>query len=166
MLARILKHVLSNPRAVARAFPRASLDRIQQAIAQAEAATSGEIRFAVEAALPWSYLKRDAAPRERAWMVFSKLRVWDTEHNNGVLIYVELADHSVEIVADRGVARRVAKAHWQAIANAMRSAFRAGEFEQGSLAAVRTVGELLSAEFPLEDGASNPNELSNRPAVL
>ena len=166
MLARILKHVLSNPRAVARAFPRASLDRIQQAIAQVEATTSGEIRFAVEAALPWSYLKRNAAPRERAWMVFSKLRVWDTEHNNGVLIYIELADHGVEIVADRGVARRVPKARWQDIANTMRAAFRRGEFEQGSIAAIDAVGALLSAEFPLEEGASNPNELSNRPAVL
>ncbi|MEG1970746.1 MAG: TPM domain-containing protein [Burkholderiaceae bacterium] len=165
-LARVFKHWFTAPQAVARAFPPATLDRIQAAIAQAESQHSGEIRFAVEGSLPWSYLRRDAAPRERAWMVFSKLRVWDTEHNNGVLIYVELADHDVEIVADRGLARRITQAQWQLIANAMRESFRAGEFEAGSLAAIAAVGDLLAAEFPLTTGISNPNELSNRPALL
>lgn len=165
-LARIFKHWFTTPQAVARAFPPATLERIQAAIAQAESQHSGEIRFAVEGSLPWSYLRRDAAPRERAWMVFSKLRVWDTEHNNGVLIYVDLADHNVEIVADRGLARRVTKAQWQAIANSLRESYRAGEFEAGSLAAIAAVGQLLAAEFPLAAGSSNPNELPNRPALL
>ena len=91
------------------AFPAAVLQRIQNEIADGERTHSGEIRFAVEATLPWSYLRRNA-PAARAEMVFAKLRVWDTEDNNGVLIYVELADHRVEIVADRGIARHVSNA--------------------------------------------------------
>lgn len=165
-LARIFRHWMNTPRAVAKAFPPATLEAIQSAIAAAEERHSGEIRFAVEGSLPWSYLRRDAAPRERAWMVFSKLRVWDTELNNGVLIYVELADRNVEIVADRSAARRIPKADWQAIANGMRERFRAGEFEAGSLEAIRAVGERLASEFPLEASTANRNELSNRPALL
>jgi uncharacterized membrane protein len=99
-------------------------------------------------------------------MVFSKLRVWDTEQNNGVLIYVELADHSIELIADRGIARRVPRAEWDAVCAAMRDQFRAGRFEQGVIEAVRSVGELLARHFPLAEGERNPNELSNRPAVL
>jgi uncharacterized membrane protein len=99
-------------------------------------------------------------------MVFSKLRVWDTEQNNGVLIYVELADQSIEVIADRGIARRVPRAEWDAICAAMRDEFRAGRFEQGAIEAVRSVGELLARHFPLAEGEHNSNELSNRPAVL
>jgi uncharacterized membrane protein len=165
-IVRWLRHWFKTPYAVRSAFSEKALERIQQAIADSEREHAGEIRFAVEAALPWSYLRRDAPARERAAMVFAKLRVWDTEHNNGVLIYVELADHSIEVVADRGIARRVARAEWDAICNAMRDRFRAGRFEEGAIEAVRAVGGLLAQHFPLAAGASNPNELSNRPAVL
>ena len=99
-VGRWVRHWFKTPYAVRRTFDEQALERIAQAIAASEATHGGEIRFAVEPALPWSYLKRDAPARERAAMVFSKLRVWDTEQNNGVLIYVELADHSIEIVAD------------------------------------------------------------------
>ena len=98
---RLIRHTIKTPQAVDRAFPAAVLQRIQDAIAESERSHSGEIRFAVEAALPWSYLKRDVPARERAETVFAKLRVWDTEDNNGVLIYVELADQRIEVVADR-----------------------------------------------------------------
>jgi uncharacterized membrane protein len=165
-IGRWLRHWFKTPYAVRAAFPDGALDRIQQAIADSERRHAGEIRFAVEAALPWSYLKRDAPARERAAMVFAKLRVWDTEQNNGVLIYVELADHSIEIVADRGIARRVPRADWQAICEAMRDRFRAGRFEQGAIEAVHAVGAVLAAHYPLVEGEPNPNELSNRPAVL
>ena len=152
--------------AVRRAFPPAALARIERAIAAAELGHSGEIRFAVEAALPWSYLKRNAPARERALMVFGKLRVWDTESNNGVLIYVELADRSIEIVADRGIAGFVTQPQWQAISAAMRERFRAGQYDDGTVEAIEQVAALLRAHFPLADGARNPNELSNRPALL
>jgi uncharacterized membrane protein len=162
---RILRHAFTTPAALRRAFPAAALERIQQAIATAEATTTGEIRFAVESSLPWSYLRRDAPARERALMLFAKLRVWDTEANNGVLIYVELADHGIEIVADRGIARHVAAAEWRAIVDAMRERFRRGEFEAGVVAAVGAVGALLARHFPAA-GGENPDELPNRPTVL
>jgi uncharacterized membrane protein YgcG len=165
-IGRWLRHWFTTPHAVRKAFSEDALGRIQQAIADSERSHSGEIRFAVEASLPWSYLKRDAPARQRAAMVFSKLRVWDTEQNNGVLIYVELADRSIEVIADRGIARRVPRADWDAICTAMRDQLRAGRFEQGAIEAVRSVGELLARHFPLAEGERNPNELSNRPAVL
>jgi uncharacterized membrane protein len=99
-------------------------------------------------------------------MVFAKLRVWDTEDNNGVLIYVELADRSIEIVADRGVARHVQQAEWDAICAAMREHFRAGRFEQGALDAIQAVGELLTRHFPLAEGKERVDELPDRPAIL
>jgi uncharacterized membrane protein len=166
MLARWFKHASITPGAVRRAFPDAALTRIGAAIAATEATHSGEIRFAVEAAMPWSYLKRDAPVRQRAAMVFSKLRVWDTEHNNGVLIYVELADRGIEIIADRGIARHVPHAQWQAIGQGMRDAFRAGRFEAGVIAAVEQAGALLAQHFPLAAGERNPNELPDKPVVL
>lgn len=154
------------PLAVRRAFPQASLARIEEAIARTEARHTGEIRFAVESALPWSYLRRDAPVRERALMIFSKLRVWDTEQNNGVLIYVELADHGIEIVADRGIARHVAREQWQAICDAMRERFRAGDFEGGASIGIERVGGLLARFFPLAAGQVGPNELPDRPTLL
>lgn len=165
-IGRWLRHWFKTPHAVRKAYGEHSLERIQQAIADSERTHSGEIRFAVEAALPWSYLRRDAPARQRAAMVFAKLRVWDTEQNNGVLIYVELADQSIEIVADRGIAQRVPRAEWDGICHAMRDHFRAGRFEQGAIEAVQAVGALLARHFPLVEGERNPNELSNRPAVL
>lgn len=165
-IVRWLRHWFKTPYAVRKAFSEPALDRIQQAIADNERTHAGEIRFAVEASLPWSYLQRDAPARQRAAMVFAKLRVWDTEQNNGVLIYVELADHSIEVIADRGMARHVPRAEWDAICAAMRDHFRAGRFEQGAIEAVRAVGGLLTRHFPLAEGEHNPNELSNRPAVL
>jgi uncharacterized membrane protein len=165
-IGRWLRHWFKTPYAVRKAFGEPALERIQQAIADSEREHGGEIRFAVEGALPWSYLKRDAPARQRAEMVFAKLRVWDTEMNNGVLIYVELADHSIEIVADRGIARHVPRSEWDAIAQVMREHFRAGRFESGTIEAVGAVGALLARHYPLADGARDVDELPNRPAVL
>jgi uncharacterized membrane protein len=165
-IVRLLRHWFTTPRAVRRAFPETSLQRIREAIEASERTHSGEIRFAVEAALPTSYLRRDAPARERAVMMFSKLRVWDTEHNNGVLIYVELADHQIEIVADRGIHARVSAEAWRAIADTMRDRFRSEAFEEGALAAIQSVGALLASHFPLADGERNPNELPDTPMVL
>jgi uncharacterized membrane protein len=163
---RILRHWMTTPGAVRRAFPEHVLTRIRQAITESENLHSGEIRFAVEAALPLSYLRRDAPARERAEMMFSKLRVWDTAQNNGVLIYVELADHKIEIIADRGIGGHVAATEWTAIATALRDRFQAGDFETGALAGIQAVGALLARHYPLAAGERNPNELPDQPAVL
>ena len=118
------------------------------------------------AGLPLSYLWRDAPARERAIMMFAKLRVWDTEHDNGVLIYLLLADHAIEIVADRGLDRRVAAGTWQAMAQQMSAAFKAGRFEDGLAQAVDRVDALLQQHFPLADGERNPNELPDQPVII
>jgi uncharacterized membrane protein len=165
-ITRTLRHWATTPHRVRRAFPERTLERIRAAIVESEATHSGEIRFAVEAALPTSYLRRDAPARQRAVMMFAKLRVWDTEHNNGVLIYVDLADHQIEIVADRGIAKHVTEDEWNAVTTRMRDAFRARSFESGTIEAVQVVGALLARHFPLADGERNPNELPDEPAVL
>jgi uncharacterized membrane protein len=140
-----------------------AMERIQQRVAASEKHHSGEIRVCIEAGLPVSYVKRDAAPRERAVMMFSKLRVWDTEYNNGVLIYLLLAEHAIEIVADRGVARHVDAAEWQRIAGTMSAAFKAGQFEAGLNQAIDAVDALLAKHYPLAPGETNPNELPDAP---
>jgi len=165
-LARWFKHWFITPRRVHRLLPPDALDRIRAAIAKTEITHSGEIRFAVEASLPWSYLRRDAPARQRATMVFSKLRVWDTEANNGVLLYVGLADHAIEIVADRGIARQVPRHEWEAICNTVREHFRRDAFEEGVIAGVQAIGRHLEQHFPIAPGTVNPNELSDKPAVL
>lgn len=166
MIRRWLRHALVTPGALRRAFPDSALVRIHDAITATEAMHSCEIRFAIETRLPWSYLWRDAPARERAVMAFSKLRVWDTEYNNGVLIYVLLADRGIEIVADRALAGRVAPATWQTIIDAMRAKFRVDEFEAGAVAGVSAVGDLLARHFPLSAGDRNRDELPNAPTIF
>ena len=160
---RLLRHLWLDEDDAARAFGADGLARVTERIAASERRHSGEIRVCVEAALPWSYLWRRAGARERALAMFGKLRVWDTEANNGVLIYLLLADHAIEIVADRGTARHVSAARWSAIAEAMRGAFRAGRFVDGLVAAVDEVDAMLVERFPLAGEGPNPNELPDRP---
>ena len=162
---RILRHRWLDEGDVRRAFGREALDRIQGRIAASERRHSGEIRVCVEAGLPLSYLWRGASARERAVTMFGKLRVWDTEANNGVLIYLLLAEHAIEIVADRGAARHVGPDHWQHIVHGMREHFRAGRFEPGLMQAVEAVDALLATHFPLAEAAANPNELPDRPHI-
>jgi uncharacterized membrane protein len=165
-LARFFKHRLWDETDARRALSPAALERLRQRVANSEARHSGEIRLCVEASLPLSYLRRNAPARERAIAMFGKLRVWDTEFNNGVLIYLLLAEHNIEIVADRGLTRRVDPAIWQQMLNQMRSAFKRGEFEAGLADAVDRIGALLAKEFPLAEGQSNPNELPDAPSLL
>ena len=162
-LARLLRHRWFDESDTRRALGPQALERIQQRIAASERAHTGEIRVCVEAGLPLSYLWRGASARERAVSMFGKLRVWDTEANNGVLIYLLLAEHQIEIVADRGIARHAPPGHWQAIVAGMRSEFRAGRFEAGLVRAVEAVEALLVRHFPLAPGQANPNELPDRP---
>ncbi len=162
-LTRLWRHLRSDERAARRLLPDAALQRLGQRIAASEAGHSGEIRVVVEAALPLSDLWRDAAPRDRALALFGELGVWDTEHNNGVLLFVLLAEHAIEIVADRGLAARVAQAEWAPLLQTMREAFRAGRFEDGLNAAIDALDQRLRLHFPLVEGRANPNELPDAP---
>jgi uncharacterized membrane protein len=149
---------------VYRAFPRAALKRIEAAIRQSEAAHRGELRFAVEAGLDLLPVLRGLTPRQRALDVFSRLRAWDTEENSGVLIYVQLLDRDIEIVADRGISAKVGQAQWDAICHRMEEAFRARRFEAGVLEGITEVTTLLTTHFPAR--SENPDELPDRPVVL
>ena len=164
-LMRLLKHRWLDERDSARALPEAALQRIEAQVAASELRHSGEIRICVEAGLPLSYLWNDLQARDRAITMFGKLRVWDTEHNNGVLIYLLLAEQAIEIVADRGLNRHVSAPQWQALIAPMRKAFGAGRFEAGLIEAVDAIDALLYRHFPLAEAEINPDELPNRPYV-
>jgi uncharacterized membrane protein len=162
-LWRLLRHRTWDETDVERVLGPQALARVEQRIGASERRHSGEIRVCVEAGLPLGYLWRRAKARERAVAMFGKLRVWDTEANNGVLIYLLLAERTIEIVADRGIARHVGSDAWGDIAAAMREDFRAGRFEAGLVRAVEAVEALLVRHFPLAQGQANPNELPDRP---
>ncbi|MDO8419838.1 MAG: TPM domain-containing protein [Rubrivivax sp.] len=159
---RIFKHRWLDETDTARALDTEALARLEARVVASERRHSGEIRVCVEAGLPLSYLWRGASPRQRAVAMFGKLRVSDTETNNGVLIYLLLAEHAIEIVADRGLARHEPQAHWDALVGDMRKAFRAGRFEDGLMQAVDAVDAMLVRHFPLAEGQHNPNELPDR----
>ena len=168
-LTRILKHRWQSDDAAQRAIPPALLDRLAAQVARSEAGHSGEIRIYVEAGLPLSYLWQPASTaqitRERALALFGKLRVWDTAHNNGVLIYLLLAEHRIEIVADRGLNERVAPDTWPRLVAGMSTAFKAGDYETGLTQAVQQVSALLQQHFTLQGGQGNPNELPDAPVL-
>lgn len=161
---RIMRHLSSGRASVRRAFPPRTLEAIGQTIRETETRHGGQIRFAVEAALDLSPLLAGQAARERAIEVFSQLRVWDTEHNNGVLIYLLLADRDVEIVADRGIHAKVGAEAWEAICSEMEAAFRDGKFEAGVRVGIHAVGEHLARHFPPRSG--KPNEMPDSPVML
>ncbi|MDO8313035.1 MAG: TPM domain-containing protein [Sideroxyarcus sp.] len=164
-LKRIIKHLSLSHAAMRRIFPRTALNNIERTIAEVELTHAGQIRFAVEDALDIKPLMAGQSARERAIEVFSQLRVWDTEHNNGVLIYLLLADRDVEIVADRGVHARLGQAVWEAVCQEMEAAFRQGKFEEGVIAGIRSVGRHLAQHYPPADG-SKINELPDRPVLI
>ena len=165
-LTRLLKHRLWDEADARRALPAAALDRLHAQVTASEARHSGEIRVCVEAGLPLSYLWRNAPARQRAISMFGKLRVWDTEHNNGVLIYLLLAEHRIEVVADRGLNARAAPVTWTAMVESLSSALRSGSFEAGLSAAIQTADELLVAHFPLAEGVKRLNELPDAVVLL
>lgn len=163
-LLRMMKHLTTPPWWVHVRFPPHTMNKIEEAIRASEKAHRGEIRFVVEASLDFPHLLRKLSPRARALDVFSHMRIWDTEENNGVLIYVLLVDHKVEIIADRGVHRKLEQHEWDHICRRMETAFRQGKFEEGAVEGVRLVGEHLMRHFPGEGGG--PNELPDRPVIL
>ena len=162
---RILKHRWLDERDLARTLDDALLTRIEARVAASEKRHSGEIRVCAEAGLPLSYLWRGASARERALAMFGKLRVWDTEHNNGVLIYLLLAERAIELVADRGLARIVGPDAWQAMTGRLEQCLRDGRVEQGLHDAIAEVSALLEQHFPRLPAGAAPvvNELPDEP---
>ena len=165
-LSRMLRHRWLDDATVDRLIAPDLLQALTQRVGASERRHSGEIRICIEGGLPMSYLWRDAPARERALMMFGKLRVWDTEHNNGVLIYLLLAEHAIEIVADRGIDRHVDAEAWRAMTLRMGAAFREGRFGDGLTQALEEVSALLVAHFPLAEGEADRNELPDAPIVL
>jgi uncharacterized membrane protein len=164
LLRRFWRHVAMTPWSSRRCFPDASLEAIQREVGEHERRHRGEVRFVVEAELTTAQLWANLSARARAIEVFSMLQVWNTEDNTGILIYVLLADHKVEIVADRGIQKKVGESDWAAICHAMEARFRAGRFQEGALAGVRAASELLEKHFPAS--ADNRNELPDAPVRM
>ncbi len=163
-IARALKHLVTPDFVALKPFPPATLDRIEQAITDSERTHGGELRFAIEGSMEPLDVLRGLSPRSRALQLFAELRVWDTEQNSGVLIYLQMVDHRIEIVADRGINAKVEQKEWDASCRRMESAFHAGDFEGGVLRAVAEITTLLSTHFP--PGSHNPDELPDRPVIV
>ena len=161
---RFLRHLFSMRWTTRRYFTPQVLGEIEAAIREVESIHAGEIRFAVETALDMPELVQDLAPRERAMRVFGQLGVRDTANKNGVLIYLLLADRIVEIVADRGIATRIAQSEWEGLCREMERHFRERRFAEGSVAGIRGVGRLLARHFPGQPAGAN--ELPNQPVLL
>ncbi|MFD1712652.1 TPM domain-containing protein [Ottowia sp. GY511] len=178
-LMRVLRHRWFDESDARRAVPPALSEQLRRRVHASEQRHTGEVRICIEGGLPTSYLWRHLRDgesianivRQRALMQFSKLRVWDTEDNNGVLIYVLLAEHAIELVADRGVHRRVPPGEWQAIVGRLADALKTGNFEDGLTRALEEVSAVLVAHFPQADprpdsGAeAPPNQLPDEPVL-
>ncbi len=164
LILRLVRHLLQSPTAVRRRFTPTVLDAIEAAVGRAEAQHGGEVRFVVESDLGVAALLARRSARDRAIDVFAAKRVWDTAHNNGVLVYVLWADRAVEIVADRGFNGLVSADEWAGACRSMERAFRAGDWQGGAVSGVATVGKLVARHYPASD--HKPNELPDRPLLL
>ncbi len=162
---RFLRHLATDHGSARRAFPPAALEKIGAAIAEGEKAHRGQVRFVIEASIPLARVLRRLTPRERALEVFGDARVWDTEENCGVLVYVLLADHAVEIVSDRGIHGRVGAGAWESVCRKMEEAFKSSRFADGALAGIAAINALLAQHYP-RAGRAGPNELPDKPLVL
>jgi len=165
-LQRFFKHRWIDHKDVERLLPQAAVENLQTLVQQSERHHSGEICICVEGGLPLSYLWKGLSARQRAVTLFGKLRVWDTDANNGVLIYLQIADRAIEIVADRGLNAHVTAAEWLGVVAALREQLKAGGCEAGLIEAVAAVDALLTEHFPLRPGTVNRNELPDRVVVL
>jgi uncharacterized membrane protein len=164
LLKRGCRHLCISPLALKKRFPKTVMQRIEQAIADSEQTHFGEIRFAVELNLPLLDILKKKSGQQRAVEVFSQLQVWDTEQNNGVLIYLLLADHDFEILADRGIHQHVGTQGWTTISHEMEALFKQGDFEAGVLHGIAQISILLAQHYPAN--GSNPNELPNTPVII
>jgi uncharacterized membrane protein len=163
-MPRFLRHLLTTRWQLQRCFPRETLAAIEAAVRAAETRHSGELRFVIESRFNLARLRAGLDARMRAHELFSLLRVWDTQANNGVLVYLLLAEHDIEIVADRGFTGLVLDAEWEAVCHEMEAHFRAGRFEEGARAAIERVSELIARHFPPVPG--DRNELPDAPVVM
>lgn len=163
-LTRLLRHLCTLSFSARRHFPLQVRNSIEASIRELESRHAGEIRFVVESRLDPARLLAGVSPRSRALELFSDLRVWDTEHNNGVLVYVLLADHTVEVVADRGIAVRIAQSEWEEVCRCMEMEYREGRFGGGSVAGIERIGQLLARHFPAAAPAAG--ELPDQPLLL
>ena len=163
-IKRISTHLVQHRWRVKRVFPARVLKRIEEAIKTGEATHSGQVRFVVEGALDGPPLFRNQPARERALEIISSLRIWDTEHNNGVLIYLLLADRDVEVVADRGIDAKVGTAGWEGICREMETEFGSGNFESGVINGIEAVSRELATHFPPH--GRHRNELPDKPVVM
>lgn len=163
-LQRAWRHLVTTTAAGRRAFPRDSLEKIQQTIAEGERMHRAEVRLIVEPALAFDDALAGMSARERARELFAQYGIWDTEENCGILVYLNLADHKVEIVADRAVNRLLTAVDWAAVCKTMTEGFARGEYHAGMVAGLKQLNDLLAAQLPAD--GSRPNQLSNRPLVL
>ena len=164
-LKRLWRHWNSTAAKGRKAFPPQSLAALGAAITQGELSHRGEVRLVVECSMPSEMLWAGVSNRQRALALFAETGVWDTEDNCGVLLYVNLAEHKVEIVADRAIARKIDSASWQAICDTMTRGYASGNFHDSTLAAIGQVNALLRRHFPA-DGAANANELPDHPIMF
>jgi uncharacterized membrane protein len=163
-IRRAVRHLASSEAAARRAFPPASLQAFTDAITAGERTHRGEVRLIVERAMPSGAIWAGIGNRQRALALFADYGMWDTEENCGVLIYVNLAEHKVDIVADRGIARKIAQEQWQAICRTLTDHYAQGRFHDGTLAAIGQVNALLRQHFPAD--GERPNQLPDQPIVL
>ena len=163
-IQRLLRHALYTRSHMQRRFPVATSKAIEAAIADSETRHRGQIRVAIEAALSPAQVVAHLTPQQRALDVFSQLRVWDTEENTGVLIYLLLADRAIEIIADRGIHAKTGQAPWDAITQSIQDAFAQDHYDQGALAAIAAAGMLLERDFPAS--GPNPNEQPDNVTML
>jgi uncharacterized membrane protein len=164
-LRRCFRHLSTDHVDVRRAFPKAALARIEALIADGETRHRGQLRFAVEPALPIARVCRGVTPRERALEAFGLMRIWDTEENCGVLVYLLLADRDVEIVADRGVHELAGSESWEGVCRKMEAAFREGRFAEGVESGLAEINALLTRHYPRIE-RPGANELPNQPVIL
>lgn len=168
-LKRLFRHAWLEQSSTHQLVPTAMVERLRRQVAASEKRHTGEIRIYVETALPLGYLWRKtstpAITRQRAVALFGELGVWDTAHNNGVLIYLLLAEHAIEVVADRGIDARTGSPVWAHLTSHMSAAFQQGRFEEGLTQALEEVSTVLVQHFPTKPGSTNPNELPDSPVI-
>ncbi len=164
--SRMTRHFMASQRRTHKLFSGDTMERLQQAIAAGEATHRGELRLIVESALPLRKVRRGMGTRQRALDLFGTFRVWDTEENNGVLLYINVADRKIEIIADRAASQRIGDPHWQTVCSVAQEAFRAGDFERGATEAIEAIHRALTTAFPADALAVRRNELSDAPVVL
>lgn len=164
LFSRMKRHLLTTASAGRRAFPQTTVKAIEAAIAEGETLHRAEVCLIIEAALPLQAIMHGVTARERASALFTQHRIWDTEENCGVLIYINLADHKVEIVTDRAVGRLIAARDWQAICHSMTQGFARGTFHDSTLAALTRINALLQQHFPAN--GTRPNQITNQPIIL